>query len=211
MGKLVATALIGALICVACARPSITDPSEVALAEQAQGIAQDVVATSDAHFEGWLQHLFDQLRHTEDPEARACLAEAHDLRQQAAEAVHAGDIERAHGLLRQAFLKVLCAVVEVFPDAPERTALAVDEAIARIEHFLVGHQAPQIREILDHVKGLRNQGDAALAAGDEVGALALNLEAFRVLHRLAVHMRDHHTDHGAAAELEMASVTVEGL
>lgn len=159
MEKAIAVAVIGALVFAACERRNPAGGTdEMALAEQAQTVAQEIVASSNAHYEGWLRHLVDQLRHTDDPEARECLAEAHALR-----------------------------------------------------HWLVNHHAPQISAILQHARDLRSEGDGKLAAGDAVGALALNLEAFRVLHRLVAHIQGHHADHGAAAELEMASLNVEGL
>jgi len=100
-------------------------------------------------------------------------------------------------------LKVLCAIVEVFPNAPERTGLAVDNAIARIENFLGDREAPRIRAILAHVQELRDQADAALASGDKVTALALNLRGIQILHRLVEHVRDRHGDHDGVADGEM--------
>jgi hypothetical protein len=103
---------------------------------------------------------------------------------------------------------VLCAVVEVFPNAAARTGLAVDQAIERIENFLGDREAPRIRAILAHVKELRVQAEAALASGDQVTALALNLRGMQILHRLVEHIRDRHTDHDERADGEMNSVGI---
>lgn len=184
--------------------------NELMLAQEAQAITASVTSERDAgtHYDGWFWRLMEALRTTDDPEARACLAEARELRAQARAAFEAGDHELARQLLRESFLKVLCAVVEVFPDAAERTGLAVDNAIERIENFLGEREAPRIRAILAHVKELRAQAEAALAAGDEVTALALNLRGIQILHRLVDHVRDRHDDHDEVAERQMNDVGI---
>jgi hypothetical protein len=166
-----------------------------------------VATTTEATHEGWLRRLFAALRNTDDPEAQACLAEARNLREQARAAFAAGNRELARQLWRESFLKVLCAVIEVFPNAPERTGLAVDQTIVRIETFLGGRDAPRIRAILGHVKELRASADAAFAEGDKVTALALNLRGIQILHRLVEHIRDVHRDHDEVADSEMESVS----
>ena len=209
MYKRTTIAVAALLVATACNQdPTGATTSELVLAQQAQSIADNVTASRDAgtHFEGWLRRLIEALRTTDDPEAQACLAEARDLRQQAIAAYQAGDFELARQLLHDSFLKVLCAVVEVFPNSPERTGLAVDQAIERIENFLGDREAPRIRLILAHVKELRAQADAALAGGDKVTALALNLRSIQILHRLVEHVRDRHEDHDGVADQEMEGV-----
>jgi len=188
--------------------PTGASPNELMLAQQAQVVVDQVTASPEngTHFEGWLRRLMDTLRTTDDPEALACLDEARALRQEAYAAFQAGDRELARQKLHQSFLKVLCAVVEVFPNAPARTGQTVDDAIARIENFLGDRDAPRIRAILAHVEELRNQADAALASGDKVTALALNLRSIQILHRLVEHVRDHHDDHDGVADQEMEDV-----
>ncbi|HEX9704632.1 MAG TPA: hypothetical protein VGA20_05250 [Gemmatimonadales bacterium] len=175
------------------------------LALQAERMAQDVATTTRTTHEWWVHRLFEGLRNTDDPEAQACLAEARELRQQARAAYEAGDREAARELGHQSFLKVLCAVVEVFPNAPERTGAAVDQALERIETYLGDREAPRIRAILAHVHELRDQADALIAT-DPVGALALNLRAIQILHRLVSHVRDAH-DHDRSADDEMHVVS----
>lgn len=208
MRRQLTAALAAVLVATACSQddPTAVSSQELILAQQVEAIARDVATTTEATHEGWLRRLFAALRDTDDPEAQACLAEARALREQAREAYEAGDRELARQLLRQSFLKVLCAVVEVFPNAPERTGLAVDQAIVRIEQFLGGRDAPRIRRILAHVKELRAEADRALAAGDKVTALALNLRGIQILHRLVAHVRDAHRDHDAVADSEMQAV-----
>ena len=195
--------LLGAAACQN--EPTGAAPNEVVLAQQAQVMVDQVAASPEngMHFEGWIRRLVDTLRTTDDPEALACLDAAHTLRQEAFAAFQAGDTALARQKLRESFLKVLCAVVEVFPNAPARTGQAVDNAITRIENFLGDRDAPRIRAILDHVKDLRTQADAALASGDKVTALALNLRGIQILHRLVEHVRDRHDDHDGVADHEM--------
>lgn len=207
MRKPVMIALATVLAATACNQDT-TGPSssELVLAQQAEAIARDVASSTETTHEGWLRRLFAALRNTDDPEAQACLAAARDLRQQASEAFAAGDRELARQLMRDSFLKVLCAVVEVFPNAPERTGAAVDQAIDRIEARLGDREAPRIRAILAHVKELRVQANEALAAGNKVQALALNVRAIQILHRLVGHFRNGHRDHDEVADMEMEAV-----
>ncbi len=203
-----AGAFSAALVIAGCTQdPTAPSSDELVLAQQAQDIALATSRASETDYGSWLRRLFEALRTTDDPEAQACLAEARDLRQQARAAFEAGDRELAHRLLHQSFLKVLCAVVEVFPNAPERTGLAVDEAISRIEQRLGDRDAPRIRAILAHVKELRVQANQALADGNKVEALALNLRALQILHWLVAHIRDRHDDHDRVADGEMAGVS----
>ena len=192
----IAGSLAVALLLSACEKDTAAVATdELVLADQAQLMAREITTTTSTTYEGWLRHLWDALHHTDDPEAQACLAEARELHHQARAALEAGDHELARDLFHQAFLKVLCAVVEVFPDAPERTAL--------------DHDAPRIRDVLAQVKVLRAEADATLAAGDKVGALALNLEALQILHGLVSHVREHHADHGEVAGAEMEAVPLD--
>lgn len=195
--------LLGAAACQN--EPTGAAPNEVVLAQQAQVMVDQAAASpaSGTHFEGWVRRLVDTLRTTDDPEALACLDAARALRQDAFAAFQAGDRELARQKLHEAFLKVLCAIVEVFPNAPERTGQAVDNALERIENFLGDRDAPRIRAILAHVQELRDQADAAFASGDKVTALALNLRSMQILHRLVEHVRDRHDDHDGVADHEM--------
>jgi len=211
MHKRMTIAVAAVLVAAACNQdPTGASSNEVVLAQNAQVIADNVAASPDGgtHFEGWIRRVIEALRTTDDPEAQACLAEARDLRAQAAEAFRAGNRELGRQLLRESFLKVLCAVVEVFPNSPERTGLAVDQAIERIENFLGDREAPRIRAILAHVKDLRAQADEALAGGDKVTALALNLRSMQILHRLVEHVRDRHEDHDGVADGEMEAAGI---
>ena len=211
MHKRATIAVAALLVAAACNQdPAGVATNEMVLAQQAQSIAASVTSERDAgtNFDGWIRRVIEALRTTDDPEAQACLAEARELRIQAAEAFHAGNRELGRQLLHQSFLKVLCAVVEVFPDAAERTGLAVDNAIERIENLLGDRDAPRIRAILAHVKELRTEAEAALAGGDEVRALALNLRSIQILHRLVEHVRDRHADHDEVADGEMNAVGI---
>lgn len=207
MHKRMAVALAAVLVAAACNQdPTGVSANELVLAQSAQTIAQDVSASTGATHEGWVRRLLDTLRTTDDPEALAFLQQARDYRDAARSALAAGDTAAARANWRLAFRAVLGAVIELFPNAPERTGLAVDQAIVRIENFLGGRDAPRIRMILAHVKELRAQADAAFATGDKVTALALNARGIQILHRLVEHVRDSHRDHDEIADSEMQAV-----
>lgn len=204
MRKQTTAALAAMLVAVGCSQePTGVSGSELALAQHAQLIAQNVVATSGGTHDWWLGRLLDTLRTTDDPEARAFLEQARAYRESARAAREAGDIAAARDYARLSFRAVLSAVIEIFPNAPERTGLAVDQAIVRIEQLLGGRDAPRIRWILAHVKELRADADRALAAGDKVTALALNVRGMQILHRLVGHIRDMRQDHDGVADGEM--------
>ena len=181
---------------------------ELILAQNAQTIADNVAATpgGGTTCEGWFRRVLDTLRTTDDPVATAYLDSARMNRDSARAAFERGDTAAARAFRRAAFRDVLSAVIELFPNAPERTGLAVDNAIDKIEKFLGGRDAPRMRAVLAHVKELRVQADQAFVNGDKVTALALNLRAMQVLHRLVVHVRYANHDHDAVADGEMESV-----
>ena len=182
--------------------------NELILAQNAQTIADNVAATpgGGTTCEGWFRRVLDTLRTTDDPVATAYLDSARMNRDSARAAFERGDTAAARAFRRAAFRDVLSAVIELFPNAPERTGLAVDNAIDKIEKFLGGRDAPRIRAVLAHVKELRVQADQAFVNGDKVTALALNLRAMQVLNRLVEHVRYANHDHDAVADGEMESV-----
>ncbi len=207
MRKTMMAAALAVLVAAACSQePTGVPANELMLAQDAQAIAQNAVATNGGTHEWWLGRLLDTLRTTDDPEARAFLEQARAYRNSARTAWVAGDTAAARSYARLGFRAVLSAVIEIFPNAPERTGLVVDEAIVRIERFLGGRDAPRIRAILGHVKALRASADAAFASGDKVTALALNLRGIQILHRLVEHIRDAHRDHDEVADSEMQGV-----
>jgi len=205
---LAAVALFAVGACNQDPTSSAGGSNELVLAQNAQSIANSVAATPGAGttWEGWVRRLLDTLRTTDDPEARAFLDSARMNRDSAWAAWQRGDTAAARAFRRAAFRDVLSAVVELFPNAPERTGAAVDTAVMRIENFLGDRDAPRIRAILAHVKDLRTQAVAALAAGDKVTALALNLRGIQILHRLVEHVRYADHDHDDVADREMEDV-----
>ena len=203
-------ALAALTFAAACSQdPTGGTTNELVLAQSAQTIADNVAASPSGatNCEGWFRRVLDTLRTTDDPEARAFLEAARANRDSAWAAFQAGDTAAARAYRRTAFRDVLSAVIELFPNAPERTGLAVDNAIDRIEQFLGGRDAPRIRAILAHVKDLRVQADQAFVGGDKVTALALNLRAMQILHRVVEHIRDNHRDHDDVADGEMQAVS----
>ena len=209
MHKRMTIALAALTLAAACSKdPAGASSDELILAQNAQAIADNVAATpaGGTTYEGWFRRLLDTLRTTDDAVARAYLDSAHASRDSAWAAFQRGDTAAARADRRAAFRYVLSAVIELFPNAPKRTGVAVDNAIDRIEKFLGDRDAPRIRAILAHVKDLRTQAEAALTSGDKVTALALNLGGMQILHRLVEHIRDNHRDHDEVADQEMESV-----
>ncbi len=207
MYKRLSIAAAALFLATACNQdPTATASNELVLAQDAQVIAQDVASTTHTTCERWIGRLLDTLRTTDDPEALAFLQQARDWRDSARVDFAAGDRDAARNDLKLSFRALLSAVIEIYPNAPERTGAAVDQAIDRIETFLGDRDAPRIRAILAHVQDLRTQADAALAAGDSVTALALNARGIQILHRLVEHVRDRHSDHDEVADQEMENV-----
>ena len=209
MHKRMTIALAALTFAAACSQdPTSAASNELVLAQNSQTIADNVAAsrTGGTTFEGWFRRVVDTLRTTNDPVAIAYLDSARMNRDSAWAARQRGDTAAAHAFRRAAFRDVLSAVIELFPNAPERTGAAVDTAVAHIENFLGTRDAPRIRAMLAHVKDLRTQAVAALTAGDKVTALALNLRSLQILHRLVEHVRDNHRDHDEVADGEMEAV-----
>jgi len=210
MYKRMTIALAALTFAAACSQDptGAASSNEVMLAQNAQVIADNVAATpaGGTTCEGWFRRVLDTLRTTDNPVARAYLDSARANRDSAWAAFQAGDTTAARAYRRTAFRDVLSAVIAIFPNAPERTGLAVDTAIDRIERMLGGRDAPRIRAVLVHVKELRVQADQAFVGGDKVTALALNLRAMQILHRLVEHIRDNHEDHDEVADSEMNAV-----
>jgi hypothetical protein len=208
MKRLGMTAALTALALAACTQ-DVAGPStsELALAQESQLLVEAEVARTHDHYLGWLARLLAELRNTDDPEARAFLEQARQLHQQAAAARAAGNFEEARRLHEQAFRAVLSAVLELHPDAATRTGTFVDNVIQRIEDRLGDREAPRIRRILAHVVELRTQ---AKATDNAVTALALNLRAIQILHRLVHHVRSvGDRDHDRVADEEMQHEPVD--
>ena len=209
MHKRITIALAALTFAAACSQdPTAASSNELVLAQSSQAIADNVAASriGGTTYEGWFRRLADTLRTTDNPVAIAYLDSARMNRDSAWAARQRGDTAAASAFRRAAFRDVLSAIIELFPNAPERTGAAVDTAIERIENFLGDRDAPRIRTILAHVKDLRTQAVAALAAGDKVTAFALNLRSLQILHRLVEHVRDNHRDHDEVADGEMEAV-----
>lgn len=210
MHKRLTVAVAALVFAAACQREPTSNAStdEVMLAQNAQIIADNVAASRSGgtNCEGWFRRVVDTLRSTDDPVAIAYLDSARINRDSARAAWERGDTTAARAFRKAAFRDLLSAVIELFPDAPQKTGAAVDSAVARIENFLGTRDAPRIRALLAHVDSLRTEADSALNAGDKVTALALNLRSMQILHRLREHIEEHHEDHDAVADGEMEEV-----
>ena len=203
MLRRILSGLAAASLAAACSTDTTAPLStEAVMAQEAQVIAQEVGAATGTTHERWIARLLDTLRTTDDPEALAFVQQSREYRELARRAREAGDFAAAREYLRLSFRALLSAVIEIYPNAPARTGAAVDEALARIELHLGDREAPHIRRVLMHVRELRNEADLALANGEPVTALAINLRAMQILHRLVEHLRDGH-DHDDTADRQM--------
>ena len=205
------TIAVAALVFTAACQQEPTNASaanEILLAQNAQLIADNVAASRDGgtNSEGWFRRVVDTLRSTNDPIALAYLDSARVNRDSAWAARERGDTAAARAFRKAGFRDLLSAIIELFPNAPERTGAAVDTAVARIRNFLGDRDAPRIRALLAHIDSLRTQAKAALSSGDKVTALALNLRGMQLLHRLREHIEEHHENHDDVADGEMEQV-----
>lgn len=210
MFKRLTVATAALLFVAACSHDPTSGISsnELVLAQSSEAIADNVAAstTGGTTCDGWYSRLIERLRTTDDTIARAYLDSARINRDSARAAFERGDTTDARAFRKAAFRDVLSAVIELFPNAPQRTGEAVDSAVARIERFLGDRDAPRIRAVLAHVDTLRARADSALGAGDGVTALWLNLRSMQILHRLVEHVRYEQHDHDDVADGEMESV-----
>jgi hypothetical protein len=211
MYKRLTVAVAALLFAAACNQDPMSTGSttnELVLAQNAQVIADNVAASREGGTtcEGWFRRLIDTLRTTDNPAAIAYLDSARANRDSAFHAFMAGDTTKARAYGRAALRDLFAAVIAIYPNAPERTGAAVDTAVARIEKFLGDQPAPRIRAVLAHIDTLRASADSALAAGDSVTALALNLRSFQILHMLREHVEFAHHDHDDVADGEMEEV-----
>lgn len=169
--------------------------AELEMATFAQAAAEDEATTSSTNAGRWLQRVIFRLRQSDDPEAQQCLAEAEALRLEARALAEAGDLAGARELRHQAMDKILCAIIEVFPEAHLRTGEAVDRIVARIEARATERfgdaYPPRLTRVLEHVESLRA---VAIAADDPIDALRANLRAMHVLRRFLHHIRNQHHD-----------------
>jgi hypothetical protein len=202
------TMAVAAVLLTACAEnPAGPAASELALAQEAQDLVSQDVAALHHDYVGWLARLIAAVRSSDDPEARTFLEQAHAYHDSAVAARRAGDFEAARHYFQLGFRAVLSAVIEVFPNAPQRTGELVDNVVARIETRLGDREAPRIRRILAHVKELRAEADAV---DDPMTQLALNLRCVQILHRLVHHVRFvRPVDHDRVADGEMQEAPVD--
>ncbi|HEV8380178.1 MAG TPA: hypothetical protein VGQ29_01200, partial [Gemmatimonadales bacterium] len=133
MYKRMTLALAALTFAAACSQDptAMSSTNELVLAQNAQTIADNVASIPGAgtNYEGWIRGVLDTLRTTDDPIARAYLDSARSNRDSVWAAFQRGDTAAARAFRRAAFRDVLSAVIELFPNAPERTGLAVDNAI----------------------------------------------------------------------------------
>ena len=188
-GKLAALGLV-VLVAGACDSGTLGPLEEEALALSLSGDGIEVMEGRQARPANWVQRLIGGIQEQGSEEAKALLEQARTLRGEARDARTAGDETLFLSLMEESKQSLFEAIVLTFPEAPERTGNAVDEAIARITEKLGDRDAPRIQEVLAEAIELRVLADAALAAGDSVTALDLNFQASRLLTRMVHFIRD---------------------
>ena len=193
--NLVATlALVGLVACS-------DDPTGVEVGELSDSDVQ-LVASLAAEGDSIMNHhragprsLVRRFKHAVEnngsEEALALLEEAKALREQAREAREAGDTATARDLFQQSGDAFFEAVVLTLPDSPARTGDVVDDVIARFQERIGDRDLPRVQEALEHAIDLRERASEALADGNEVEALQLNVRAGRVLSRIRHRARHH--------------------
>ena len=180
------------LVAGACDSGTLDPLEEESLALSLSGDGIKVMEGHQARPGNWVQRLIRGINQQGSEEAIAVLEQARTTRGEAREARIAGDSTLFLSLMEESKGFLFEAIIITFPDAPERTGIAIDEAIARITERLGDRDAPRILEVLAEVTELRTQADAALAAGDGLTALDLNFQASRMLTQMAHFIRDGH-------------------
>ena len=191
-----ATAALSLAALAACANdtavPTEQNASLVAEANLAVslGASADSAATRQVGtLDGLLQAFFGRLRQTDDPRARALLAESRALADSGRAARQAGDLATARRYFEAAHYVLFQAVVLVLPDAPTRIGATVDTVRTRMLTRLDTLPAPRIRQVLAFVGDLRTRADSAFAAGQPARALGLNVRAMEMLVALRQHLQ----------------------
>src|ERR1041385_7065054 len=142
MLKRVTVATAALVFLAACSQDptSAGSSNELVLAQNSQTIADNVAAsTGGMNCDGLFRRVIDTLRTTDDPVARAYLDSARVNRDSAWAAFQRGDTAAARAFRKAAFRDVLSAVIELFPDAPQRTG-AARPGTARSEERRVGKE-----------------------------------------------------------------------
>ena len=200
--RFLALAAIGALVLASCdtaqqLEPQPTLEDEVTLAADLAGESGE---SMDSHRDGaepLVVRLIHGIRASGDERAIAMLQGAREAHAAAREEE---DPDARRALLREAHRLLLGAILQVYPNAPDRIGRVVDEALRRIHARLGDREAPRIRRILRRVRHLRQRAESA---DGPMATLHFNLTAAHVLHRLVHHVR-HGTDDAESASRDAA-------
>lgn len=162
---------------------------EADLAVSLSGSADSAAQRQGTTLDRLLAAFHAQLRLSDDPRARALLADSRALADSGRTAARAGDRAAARTYFEAAHEKLFRAIVLVMPGAAERIGAAVDTIRGRMLLRLDTNPAPRIRQVLTFVGTLRTNADAALAASQPWRALALNVRAMETLRTLRAHLQ----------------------
>ncbi len=190
-------AALGALAIASCDTSQQLGPEPTL--EEEEALAADLVRESgesiDSHRDG-AEPLVVRLIHgiLASGNERA-IAMLHRARASRAAAQDEEDPEVRRQLLHEAHGLLLGAILQVYPNAPNRIGAVVDQALQRIHARLGDREAPRIRLILGRVRHLRERAEST---DRPMARLHFNLTAAHVLHRLVHHVR-HGTDDAVTA------------
>jgi len=196
MRRLGFVAVLSLAALAACGREASTPTdqesaltAEAGLAVSLSGSADSAAQRQGTTLDRLLEAFHAQLRLTDDPRARALLAQSRALADSGRAAARAGDRAGARAFFEAAHETLFRAVVLVMPNVATRIGAAVDTLRERMLVRLDTNPAPRIRQVLTFVGTLRSNADAALAAGQRWRALALNVRAMETLRTLRQHLQ----------------------
>jgi hypothetical protein len=171
------------LALAACGHETVAPQlDEVALATTLSVQAQTAMGGTANGPASILRTLVQQVRASDNVDAKARLARADELSRQAAASGDADLAAQAHALVVQ-------AVTLVFPNAATRIGNVVRDGLERARAGLGTRDAPRIRSVLDQISGLLRQSAAAQDIGRLAIALDLAIRASDLLNQLVEHVR----------------------
>jgi hypothetical protein len=167
----------------ACGRDAVVaPPDEVDLALAIGSQAEKAMGGTEAGPQAILRNLVQQVRVSDNAEAKARLVRGEEMARRADESGDQDLAVQAHALILQ-------AVTLVFPNAATRVATAVRAGLDRAQSALGTRDAPRIRAALDQVAALLRQSAEAQSTGRVAIALDLALRASEMLSRLSERVR----------------------
>ena len=190
-------AALGALALTSCdtSQQLGPEPSQEEEAALAADLARESGESIDSHRDGAEPLVVRLIHGILASENERAIAMLHQARAKRAAARDEEDPEVRRQLRHEAHGLLLGAILQVYPNAPDRIGAVVDQALRRIHARLGDREAPRIRRVLGRVRHLRERAEST---DRRMARLHFNLTAAHMLHRLVHHVR-HGTDDAEAA------------